>query len=207
MRIEEIDENASLLLHIEATGGELEVPLKLYKKVKNGLIVYPIKKDNVIISFESLKECKLSLIMEVKDSKPFLWRNIQIENIKSKGEVFTAILVTDDGVSFNRRRAFRLDIDINGNLNGYGKILVHDISSGGISFYLPAGKTCSVGQQIELHFDAKSIGYNISGEVVRLANDAENGRTMYGCRTKNYPAVDAFISEEQRNRVRGNRKK
>lgn len=207
MRIEEIDENANLLLHIEAAGGELELPVILYKKVRKGIIIHPVKKDNVAISFESLKECKLSLIMEVKDSKPILWRNIQIGNIKSNGELYTAILAMDEGAVYNRRGAFRLELDINGNLTGYGKVLIHDISSGGISFYLPNGQECHVGQEINLHFDTKASSYNISGEVVRMADDAEKGRVMYGCKTKHYPAVDAFISEEHRKRVWGNRKR
>ena len=52
-----------------------------------------------------------------------------------KGRQCIVLSTKSNGVQYNRRLNFRLSLDVQGTLKGQ-KIIVHDLSSTGISFYV-----------------------------------------------------------------------
>lgn len=123
-----------------------------------------------------------------------------------KEKKYVGIRVSGEGLIHNRRSTYRLPLDINGSLRNFGKIIVHDISYNGISFYLPNDKLCSTGQDIVLMFKMYDIEYIVKGKIVRITQDPENRRVLYGCSTIPSPSIDNLIQEEQRNRIRKRRR-
>lgn len=205
MKIEDIKEESSLFLRFEDNEAALEIPIKVYQKRRNGLLAYPVKYEGMTISFDKLGTSRVHLLMEQEGDKPLIWKCVKVGYINVNKEIYVAIVSDDLATSFNRRKTFRLDMDVMGTAAGLGKVLIHDISNSGISFYLNNDKICEIGQEVKLTFSSKYAEYVVNGEIVRIAEDPENKRIQYGCKVKPSATIDSFISEEQRDRIRGRR--
>ena len=117
------------------------------------------------------------------------------------GKQYVLVRSLDEGQEYNRRRTYRLPLDIKGSVLGIGDVIIHDISNTGIAFYLDKGKKCDIGQTVSIGFSARNKNYVVSATIARIVE--EEKRCLYGCTMMSNPVIDGFINEEQRFRIKG----
>ena len=136
------------------------------------------------------------------NAKPIVWRNVAYGMVPVKGRQCIVLSTKSNGVQYNRRLNFRLPMDVQGNINGQ-KIIVHDLSSTGISFYVRRDNPKKIGTEFTMKFIANYDELAVQGKIVREFIDED--RILYGCSIKPSAIIDTFLAEEQRRRLMKNR--
>lgn len=202
MKITEIPQDASLFLRIHKGTQQADVKVEIFKIMEKGIVLKPIIVDGKILNLEK-EELRLELIYDRDDSKPLIWRTLSYAFLKRGEYSYTILADKNDGIEFNRRNTFRLDMDVQGTLNRNEIVIVHDISRTGISFYIAKDKKKMIGAPITITFQGGYEDITVTGTIVREQELEE--RVMYGCQIKSSLQVDKFLSEEQVRRLRRRR--
>lgn len=202
MKIVEISEDSTLTLIIHKDEQSVEVNVEIYKIMPKGIVLKPILSDGKALNLEN-SGARLELVYEREDAKPIIWRHISYGVIKIGGYPYTVLSDKTDGAEYNRRTTFRLDMDVQGTLNRNERVVVHDISSTGISFYTSQEDRKEIGSKVLISFIGGYEEITVTGEVVR--QQESNGRVLHGCVINSTIAIDKFLSEEQMRRVRKSR--
>ena len=58
-----------------------------------------------------------------------------------------------------------------------------------------------MGETVHIGFVVRDKNYGVAATVVRIVEGER--RTLYGCSMMSTPAIDGFINEEQRIRIKG----
>lgn len=200
MKLNELDKESSVLLEFDVGKEKLYLDTKIAQVAKGGLVLYPIMYEGKAISFKNNHNA-VNLVVNRDDKKPLIWKNVAVGNAVVNGKTYVLVRSLSDGAEYNRRRTYRLHLDIKGNILGIGEVIVHDISNSGIAFYLDKGKKCDIGQAVSVGFSARNKNYAVNATVARIVE--EENRCLYGCTMMSSPVIETFISEEQRFRIRG----
>ena len=208
MRIEELTDQNILFLQFEGKNQLFELPITLIQSAKGGLLIEPIEYMGRVITFEDNEmACRYNLICTIPNDKPLIWTNVSVSDVIIKKKKYVLIKVSGEGAIHNRRSTYRLPLELLGELQGYGKVLINDISYNGVSFYLNETKLCNIDQAISLSFKIDDESYVIQGRIVRQSSDKDNQRNLYGCRINPSINIDRLIQEEQMKHIRGRKKK
>lgn len=201
MKINEIPLEARISLEITKDDNSDSVYVNIQRAAENVIVLFPVEIDNKVLVLND-SQLKIDVYYEVSDSKPLLWRNVAYGMVNVKGKPSIVLSSKSDGVKFNRRLNFRLPLDVQGILRGQ-KIVVHDLSSTGISFYIPKENRKTIGTPVDIKFVANYEEYSVQGNIVREVE--EDDRYLYGCSIKANTIIDTFLAEEQRRRLMRNR--
>ncbi len=188
---------------LQITKGEYSdmLPVNIQSIGDNYVILMPIEIDNKILVLKD-PEAQIDFLYAAEEEKPLIWKNISNMMVNVKGKPCVVLSSKKEGIPYNRRLNFRLPMDVKGKLKNLN-IVIHDISSSGISFYLPKENRLRIGQSFEIRFMANYEELKVQGEIVREIE--EDRRFLYGCTIKSTVAVDNFIADEQRRRLMKNR--
>lgn len=201
MKLNELSNDSSIQLEFEAGNEKLYLDVQIAQVSKSGLVLYPVIIEGKALSFKN-NDNIINLIYMQREGKPLLWKNVAVSNAIINGRNFVLVRSMADGADYNRRHNYRLPLDIRGNISGYGDIIIHDISNNGIAFYIDKdAKRFTHGQDVALNFSARNVNYTIKVKVARIVEG--DTRVLYGCSMTSTPAIDQFISEEQRIRIKG----
>lgn len=198
MKIYEIPEEGALSLRIQKDHQSSVVDVEIYKIVSNMLVLKPIMVEDKVLNMDD-SDARVELIYERENEKPLIWKSISYGTIKLENRPYVVLSDHTDGVVFNRRTNYRLDMDVQGILNGNERIIVHDLSSSGIAFYTAKDNKKEIGSPIQIKFVGGYEEIVVTGEIIREVIVGE--RNMYGCTIQSSMQVDKFLSEEQRRRV------
>lgn len=204
MKINEIPKDGSVSLKLQKDNQISMLSVEIYVAKENVIVLKPIIIDGKVLNLSN-SDFRLELIYERGNEKPLIWRNISFGTIKIDNYPCVVLQDTTEGVVYNRRGTFRLELDVQGVLNGNEKIIVHDISTTGISFYTEKDNRKTIGSPVKIKFMGGFEEIYVSGEIIREVEGEE--RNMYGCMIKANLMVDKFMTEEQRRRVMRNRTK
>lgn len=205
MKISDIPVEARISLEIMKGDESNAISVTLQKVAENVLVLQPVEIDDKVLVLKE-KDLKIDVYYEVSDAKPIVWRSVAYGMVAVKGRQCIVLSTKSNGVQFNRRLNFRLPLDVQGTLNGQ-KIIVHDLSSTGISFYVRRENRKTIGMEIAIKFVANYDEYAVQGKIVREMEDVEQERFLYGCSIKPNTIIDTFLAEEQRRRLIKNRER
>ena len=200
MKLNELSPDCELQLELSVGKQKIYLDANIAQVARRGLVLYPVVFDGKVISFKNNKE-PVNLIVRQPEGKPLIWKNVAIDNAVISQKSYVLVRSLEDAQEYNRRRNFRLDLDIRGTILGMGEVVIHDISNSGIGFYLEPGKTCKMGETVHIGFSVRDKNYGVAATVVRIVEGER--RTLYGCSMMSTPAIDGFINEEQRIRIKG----
>lgn len=200
MKLNQLEPNSKIQLEISSGKERVYVDANIAQVSRSGLVLYPVVYDGRTVSFKGNQEM-VSLIWLQEDGKPLIWKRVAIDHAVINKMPFVLVRSLDDGMQYNRRTTFRLPLDVKGGIIGYGEVIVHDISNGGIGFYMDSSKEVKIGQQVHIGFSVRGDNYSVTATVVRIV--PEERRTLYGCTMGSSPTIDTFIIEEQRLRIKG----
>lgn len=201
MKLNQLSSDSSIQLEFEAGSEKLYLDVQIAQVSKSGLVLHPVIIEGKALSFKNNANV-INLIYLQKEGKPLLWKNVSVSNAIINGRNFVLVRSVSDSVEYNRRHNYRLPLDIRGNIVGYGDIVIHDISNNGVAFLIDKDvRRLSIGQEVVLNFSARNVNYTMKATVARFVE--QETRILYGCSMMSTPAIDQFISEEQRIRIKG----
>ncbi|MBQ8591655.1 MAG: PilZ domain-containing protein [Lachnospiraceae bacterium] len=202
MKIGDIPLDGTVLLKLHRLKQTTTLPVEIQKSMPMVVVLKPIIVGDKILNVEDA-ELKMDFIYERQNEKPLVWKHISFGTVRVENRPHVVLTDKSDGVEYNRRTTFRMDMDVKGLLNGKEKVVVHDLSSTGISFYAPAINPKAIGDPVLLSFMGGYEEITVAGEIVRVVPVDE--RNMYGCTIKSNLKIDQFLSDEQRRRAFKNR--
>ena len=201
MKLNQLSNDSTLQLEFEAGTEKLYLDVQIAQVSKSGLVLYPVIIEGKALSFKNNQNV-INLVYLQKEGKPLIWKNVAVSNAIINGRNFVLVRSVSDGADYNRRNNYRLPLDIRGNIVGYGDIIIHDISNNGIAFLIDKdAKRFTIGQEVALNFSARNVNYTMKVNVARIVE--KDTKVLYGCSMMSTPAIDQFISEEQRIRIKG----
>ncbi len=200
MKLNQLSQDSKVQLEISSGKAKVYIDVSIAQVAKSGLVLNPVMYEGKAVSFKGNQEM-VSLIWLQDDGKPQIWKRVAIDNAIINKMPFVLVRSLDDGMDYNRRTTFRLPLDVKGGIIGFGEVIIHDISSGGIGFYMDSSKDVKIGQQLHIGFSVRGDNYSVTATVVRIV--PEERRTLYGCTMASSPMIDTFIIEEQRLRIKG----
>lgn len=202
MHIEEIVQGQEVVLEIKKGDDHSEIDAAVMMSGRSVVVLEPIVIDGKVLVLND-PDIRVNLVLTIENEKPQLWKSVSF-GMKSIHNRQCIVLKSDkDSVTYNRRSSYRLPLDNQGFLRNE-KIIIHDISTTGISFYTNKSNRKTVGSNIEIKFLAYYEEIQVKGTIVREIEEGE--RYLYGCVTNPNPAVDSYIASEQRKRVMMRRK-
>lgn len=199
MKLNQLTQESKIQIEISAGRDRILIDANIAQVAQSGLVLYPVTFDGRVISFRGNHEM-LSIVLLQSDAKPLVWKNVAIDHAMINKKPFVLVRSNAESSEYNRRTTFRLSLDVRGAVSGFGEVIVHDISNGGIGFFMDSDKI-PVGQKIKIGFSVRGDSYAVSATVVRVLPDER--RTLYGCTMEASPAIDTLIIEEQRLRLKG----
>ena len=200
MKINELTQDSKIQLEVSAGKDRILIDARIAQVAQSGLVLYPVTFDGKVVSFKNNHEM-ISLVYLQDDGKPLVWKGVAVDHAMINKMPFVLVRTTGDSTEYNRRTTFRLHLDVIGAIAGYGEVIIHDISSGGIGFYMDSSKPVAMGQKLKIGFSVRGDSYNVTATVVRILPDER--RTLYGCTMASTPVIDTLIIEEQRLRIKG----
>lgn len=199
VKVYEIPVEGVISLKLNKADKSTVVQAKMMQNREKVMILEPIVVEGRELNLRDEKDLIVDLIYEDKISKPLIWRNVVYKTILLNNKYCIAISDDRDGTPFNRRGNFRLDMDVKGVLNMNEPIVVHDVSTSGISFYAPVKNRKNLGDEIHVKFQGGYEDIKVRGEIVREV--ANEDRNLYGCKIQKNMQIEKFMIEEQRRRI------
>ena len=200
MKLNELSTESSVQLEFKVGKEKLYLDANIAQIARSGLVLYPVMYEGKAVSYKNNQNA-VNLVLKQNEGKPLIWKNVAVSNAAMNGKQYVLVRSLDEGQEYNRRRTYRLPLDIKGSILGIGDVIVHDISNSGIAFYLEKGKKCDIGQTVSIGFSARNKNYVVSATIARIVE--EENRYLYGCTMMSNPVIDTFINEEQRFRIKG----
>lgn len=200
MKLNELTNDSQLQLEFTTGSEKLYIDVQIAQVSRSGLVLYPVLYDGKTLSFKDNHNI-VNIVLLQSNGKPLIWKNVTVSNAVVNGNPYVLVRSLDDSMEYNRRRNYRLDLDMQGNILGVGEVIIHDISNGGISFYLDKHRSCQVGQTVNIGFSSRGDNYTVKATIRRIVEEEE--RCLYGCTMSSTPMIDAFIIAEQRYRIKG----
>lgn len=200
MKLNELSTESSVQLEFKVGKEKLYLDANIAQIARSGLVLYPVMYEGKAVSYKNNQNA-VNLVLKQNEGKPLIWKNVAVSNAAMNGKQYVLVRSLDEGQEYNRRRTYRLPLDIKGSVLGIGDVIIHDISNTGIAFYLDKGKKCDIGQTVSIGFSARNKNYVVSATIARIVE--EEKRCLYGCTMMSNPVIDGFINEEQRFRIKG----
>lgn len=148
----------------------------------------------------SFKNIEPYLMLCRPDTKPVVWKDIQVPACKGEDYVITC---TSEGVPYQRRNSYRLSLCVECSVDlpthRDVRLTIKDISTTGFSFFIPKTKDISVVGRaaVTAYLVDSGMSIKLNGIVVRQC-DCELG-TTYGCKMFVEPSgLQKYIAAKQR---------
>lgn len=148
----------------------------------------------------SFKNVEAHLILCRPDTKPIIWKDIQVP--ASKGEEYV-IKCDSEGVPHQRRNSYRLSLCVECSMDlpthRDVRLTIKDVSSTGFSFFIPKTKDINIlgRAAVTAYLVDSGMSIKLQGVVLRQC-DCELG-TTYGCKMFVEPSgLQHYIAIKQR---------
>lgn len=205
MHLNELDNGENIKYQIKIKNNLFEFDGRVLGSNKSGLLLSPVSVNGRVFRFDNT-DTSLSIIYGYENELPIIWENVTCQTITFDTRKIYRVSETSEGVQYNRRGAFRLNIMVNCvvKMCNDTKIEVaklRDVSKTGFSVILDKDISDTINTGIRVMFTDDGEDINISGMVVRKASYS-NGRVLYGCRLMhNGNNFDSYMSNKQREMI------
>ncbi|HBY72845.1 MAG TPA: hypothetical protein DEG06_11445, partial [Lachnospiraceae bacterium] len=138
MQISEIQIGAKIEVEVKYNGRNVSFRSQVVFIQDSSVVVNAITVDEQTLGFS--ENCQINFLYIV-DGKVFAWENVTVKLIKYEGKLYHLIVLSGEGIPYNRRNSYRMYIGEDMPLyintpNGSSAInvLVKDISENGVAF-------------------------------------------------------------------------
>ena len=110
-----------------------------------------------------------------------------------------------EGRKINRRKNFRVGISIMGSMIRGGdspvNVYVRDVSASGFS--ITTERQLSLGEEITVRYSDMGIKLSLTGNIVRMVENQEEGKNVYGCKLlRESEGISQYVQQKQRDILR-----
>ena len=110
-----------------------------------------------------------------------------------------------EGRKINRRKNFRVGISIMGSMIRGGdspvNVYVRDVSASGFS--ITTERQLSIGEEITVRYSDMGIKLSLTGNIVRMVENQEEGKNIYGCKLlRESEGIAQYVQQKQREILR-----
>ena len=201
--LKDLFDGTSVEISFSFNGKEFAFPVKIKKVTKETTYTEVIKlKDQVL----PLDKCDfpINLTYFRINNKPVIWENCEVSLIKEKSGEFLFAFPNDiNGKVLNRRKNFRIDIDLEADILLNNKVkfkgIVKDLSSSGFSILIDNHVTLKEKESLAIVFDDIKLNKHLklSGKIVRI--ESKEKENLYGCIISFYNSnLDQYLNLKQR---------
>lgn len=208
MKILDLEPGSEITIEVRVQEQKLEFHTHIIEQLDGVAVIEPIRIDGKIISLGS-ENVTVNILYNEEDSPPVAWNYVALPAAVYKGETCYKCSVEADGISFNRRGAYRLSVGLRGKAKiGIKKniipVFVRDISETGFSFIHDKSKEeiyTFINDPVMLIFDDEETHISVVGRIVRIIDTAED-KNIYACKIEleNYE-IAKYIAKKQRERL------
>lgn len=208
MKILDLEPGSEITIEIKVQDQKLEFHTHIIEQLKGVAVIEPIRIDGKVLSLGS-ENVTINILYNEEDSPPLAWNYVALPAAVYKGETCYKCSVEADGISRNRRGAYRLSVGLKGRAKiGIKKntipVLVREISETGFSFIDYKGKEkihTFVNDPVMLIFDDEETHISVVGRIVRVIDEGED-RKIYACRVEvENHEIAKYIAKKQRERL------
>lgn len=221
MKVSDLPVGQAITIMVIISEQRLEFPSSVEQANPKKKLAYlsPVMKDGKILNFNG-KGILTSLLVQLPDSKPLVFRNVTLNTMKKDDGTFCyGMQCLSEGLELNRRSSFRCQIDIStllriSSIRTTYNIILRDVSSTGFSFaFHNSNDSCEVGSSVHIVLNdyleetCEKFSFQLHGTVVR-SEELDNGRMVYGCKMVTpVHGLDQYIAKKERLRIQKQRSK
>ncbi len=208
MKILDLEPGSEITIEIGVQGQKLEFHTHIVEQLEGAAVIEPIRIDGKVLSLDS-ENIMINILYNEEDAPPMTWSYVALPAAVHKGETCYKCSVDADGISFNRRGAYRLSVGLKGKAKiGIKKniipVFVRDISETGFSFIDYKGKEeiyTFINDPVMLIFDDEDTHISVVGRIVRIIDETED-KKIYACKIElENHEIAKYIAKKQRERL------
>lgn len=201
MQISEIQIGAKIEVEVKYNGRNVSFRSQVVFIQDSSVIVNAITVDEQTLGFS--ENCQINFLYIV-DGKVFAWENVTVKLIKYEGKLYHLIVLSGEGIPYNRRNSYRMYIGEDMPLyintpNGSSAInvLVKDISENGVAFITKDDLSINRTFRLKLK-DSNNRFITLSGIIIRKEYLEHLQSYLYGCRfNENNSTLGRYIAQRQ----------
>jgi hypothetical protein len=201
LQISEIQIGAKIEIEVKYNGRNVSFRSQVVFIQDSSVIVNAITVDEQTLGFS--ENCQINFLYIV-DGKVFAWENVIVKLIKYEGKLYHLIVLSGEGIPYNRRNSYRMYIGEDMPLyintpNGSSAInvLVKDISENGVAFITKDDLSINRTFRLKLK-DSNNRFITLSGIIIRKEYLEHLQSYLYGCRfNENNSTLGRYIAQRQ----------
>ena len=201
MQISEIQIGANIEIEVKYNGRNVSFRSQIVLIEDSSIIINAITVDEQTLGFS--ENCQINFLYIV-DGKVFAWENVTVKLIKYEGKLYHLIVLSGEGIPYNRRNSYRMYIGEDMPLyintpNGSSAInvLVKDISENGVAFITKDDLSINRTFRLKLK-DSNNRFITLSGIIIRKEYLEHLQSYLYGCRfNENNSTLGRYIAQRQ----------
>lgn len=112
MHLNELDNGENIKYQIKIKNNLFEFDGRVLGSNKSGLLLSPVSVNGRVFRFDNT-DTSLSIIYGYENELPIIWENVTCQTITFDTRKIYRVSETSEGVQYNRRGAFRLNIMVN----------------------------------------------------------------------------------------------
>ncbi len=205
MRISDVELGTVVKLSVSIGDNFFEFDTTIRMHHKKNVFFDPIRKGNKLLNLQG-ENIVVSIMLMKDEGKPILWKQVEVDCVRYKQQIFYS--VSDDliGEEHNRRGDYRLFIGEEmpakvGSEQRERMVVLKDISNSGFAFISqdqlkdPEGLFVYIAYVSCLNEEICEL--DLFGKVVRTM-ELEDGRYLYGCvLVKKNELIGHYITQKQ----------
>jgi c-di-GMP-binding flagellar brake protein YcgR len=201
LQISEIQIGAKIEVEVKYNGRNVSFRSQVVFIQDSSVVVNAITVDEQTLGFS--ENCQINFLYIV-DGKVFAWENVTVKLIKYEGKLYHLIVLSGEGIPYNRRNSYRMYIGEDMPLyintpNGSSAInvLVKDISENGVAFITKDDLSINRTFRLKLK-DSNNRFITLSGIIIRKEYLEHLQSYLYGCRfNENNSTLGRYIAQRQ----------
>ncbi len=207
MRLTDFKMTHSVELEILHDGQKTTLITSVEGMINHSVLLTPIHINGKIVGFPSKFIVNL---LYPEDGQVYCWSNVIVKAIRYRKHIYHSVELIGNGISLNRRGAYRVYIGetkILYHRNNLGvkqyEVLVHDISETGMCYM--SEESFEVGRSVQLQLRLSNGGeLNLRAKILWKRENPNRSTTfLYGCRfTESSKYLSSYLMNIQQEKQR-----
>lgn len=205
VKLSDLETGTEVRLNLLIDNQRFDFDTVIQHKNRRDVFLEPIRKGEKLLNVQG-DNIALDIMYMRPEGKPILWKNMKLECVRYKREIYYCAKSDQVGEEYNRRGEFRLYVGeefpaMNGTERRAHHVILKDLSSSGFAF-ISEYELKDVGHaliRIKYIGELKEKVCEIAllGRIVRTM-ELEDGRILYGCAlVKKNDAIGHYIYRKQ----------
>ena len=203
MNLTELNNGSNIIYQIQLKKNLFEFEGKVLGSNDSSILLSPVCVNGRVFKFDG-SDIRVNIIYKQKNKLPIIWKAVNCKTILYNSKKLYKVSQTQDGVEYNRRSTYRLDIMVNcvAKMCNDTQIQVgevKDISKTGFSILIDNDISDTINTDVKVIFTDNGYDISLYGIIVRKAGYSKC-KVLYGCKLiKTSDNFNSYMSNKERN--------